>query len=101
MKLGGWRSRSDVRYPFDSCQILGRNETTLSAIRDQAHRSMISTKRKTANAAVSPKSIKCFDQAVAAAFRFLRQPRRPNAPSPEANSGNVAGSGVVAVGAKS
>ena len=32
---------------------------------------------------LSPKAIRCFDQAAsAAAFRFLRQPSRPNAPRP-------------------
>ena len=40
-------------------------------------------------------SIRCLDQAAgAAAFRFLRQPSRPNAPRPVAKSGRAAGSGV-------
>ena len=40
--------------------------------------------------------IRCFDQvlATAAAFRFLRQPSRPNAPRPLAKSGSAAGTGV-------
>ena len=41
--------------------------------------------------------IRCLDQAAAIAvlfLRFLRQPSRPIAPRPVANSGNVAGSGV-------
>src|SRR5215471_20121493 len=33
----------------------------------------------------------------AAAFHFLRQPSRPNAPRPVAKSGSAAGSGVVIV----
>ena len=37
------------------------------------------------------------DQAASAAFRFLRQPNRPNAPRPEAKSGSAAGTGVAAV----
>jgi len=34
-------------------------------------------------------------RARAAAFRFLRQPSRPSAPRPPANSGRAAGSGVA------
>ena len=44
--------------------------------------------------AVSPKSNRNFDQAAARAaafFRFLRQPNKPNAPRPVANSGRAAG----------
>ena len=45
-------------------------------------------------------SIGCFDQAaIAAAFRFLRQPSKPNAPRPEAKSGSAAGRGVADAGA--
>src|SRR5450759_3739802 len=33
--------------------------------------------------------------AIAAFFRFLRQPSRPNVPSPVANSGRAAGSGTL------
>jgi hypothetical protein len=50
------------------------------------------TKRKTANAAISPKSDQVFRSA-AIALRFLRQPSRPNAPRPEAKRGRAAGSG--------
>jgi hypothetical protein len=35
-----------------------------------------------------------FVQATACAFRFLRQPSRPIAPRPVANSGRAAGTGV-------
>jgi hypothetical protein len=35
------------------------------------------------------------DQATACAFRFLRQPSRPNAPRPVAKSGRAAGMGVT------
>ena len=51
-------------------------------------------KRKDRLAAVSPKSELCFDQAAACAFRFLRQPSRPNAPRPVANRGRAPGSGT-------
>jgi len=37
-----------------------------------------------------------IDQAAACAFRFLRQPSRPNAPKPVAKSGSAPGSGVEA-----
>ena len=47
-------------------------------------------------AAVSPKSDLVFDHAAsAAAFFFLRQPSRPNAPRPVANRGSAPGSGVA------
>ena len=54
-------------------------------------------KRKTASRRSLRNPIRCFDQAatIAAAFRFLRQPSRPNAPRPVAKSGRAAGSGVV------
>ena len=54
-------------------------------------------KQKDRLAAVSPKFTPIFliDQATAADFRFLRQPSRPNAPRPVANSGRVAGKGVA------
>jgi len=53
-------------------------------------------KQKDRFSTVSPNSF-LFDQTAAPArpFRFLRQPRRPNAPRPVANSGNAAGSGVA------
>jgi hypothetical protein len=53
--------------------------------------------RKTAARRSLRNPIRCFDQAAAsaAAFRFLRQPSKPNAPRPEAKSGRAAGSGVV------
>ena len=35
-----------------------------------------------------------FQAAIAAPFRFLRQPSRPNAPRPVAKRGRAAGSGV-------
>ena len=55
----------------------------------------LSRKKRDRLAAVSPKSNRCFDQAAnAAAFRFLRQPTRPNAPRPLAKSGRAAGRGV-------
>jgi hypothetical protein len=37
---------------------------------------------------------RCFDQAAACAFRFLRHPSRTNPPRPEAKSGSAAGRGV-------
>jgi hypothetical protein len=61
-------------------------------------RSMNSAKRKTANAAVLPKPVRCFDQAAiaTASFRFLRQPNRPITTSPVPNNGIAVGSGVAA-----
>ena len=54
-------------------------------------------KQKDRLAAVSPKLNLVLNHAAsAAAFFFLRQPSRPNAPRPVAKSGSVAGSGVVA-----
>src|ERR1019366_9996834 len=53
-----------------------------------------STNRKTASRRSLRNRIRCFDQA-ASAFRFLRQPSRPNAPRPEAKSGRAAGRGVA------
>ena len=51
--------------------------------------------RKTAVMAVFPNS-GCFDQAATVrAFRFLRQPSRPNAPRPVAKSGRAAGRGTT------
>jgi hypothetical protein len=52
--------------------------------------------KKAASAAASRNLIRFFNQAAIAAafFRFLRQPSAANAPSPPANSGNAAGSGV-------
>src|SRR5690349_7094501 len=46
-------------------------------------------------------AMNCFeaDYATACAFRFLRQPSRPNPPRPVAKSGSAAGSGV-STGAK-
>ena len=38
--------------------------------------------------------IRCFDQAAACVFRFLRHPSRANAPRPVAKRGNAAGAGV-------
>jgi hypothetical protein len=37
------------------------------------------------------------ERAYARAFRFLRQPSRPSAPRPEANSGSAAGTGVPVI----
>ena len=48
-------------------------------------------KQKDRLVAVSPKSDHRFDQAVACAFRLLRQPSRPNAPRPVAKSGSAPG----------
>ena len=44
--------------------------------------------------------IRCFGQAASAvaAFFFLRQPSKPNAPRPVAKSGRAAGSGVDVIG---
>ena len=41
------------------------------------------------------RSAAVLNQPAACAFRFLRHPRRPNAPRPVANSGRVAGKGVA------
>jgi hypothetical protein len=50
--------------------------------------------RKTASRRSLRNPIRCFNQtARVAAFRFLRQPRRPNAPRPVAKSGSAAGNG--------
>jgi hypothetical protein len=38
--------------------------------------------------------IRCVDQTTALALAFLRQPSNPIAPTPDAKSGSVAGSGV-------
>src|SRR6476659_506505 len=59
-------------------------------------REKTSAKEKDRLAAVSLKFSQCFDQA-ARAFRFLRQPSRPNAPRPVAKSGSAAGMGVCAI----
>src|ERR1700733_15923745 len=57
---------------------------------------MIGTYRKTASRRSLRNPIRCFDQAgSAAAFFFLRQPSRPNAPRPLAKRGKAAGKGVV------
>jgi len=48
--------------------------------------------------AVFSREAASFFYATACAFRFLRQPSRPKPPMPVANSGSVAGSGVVVVG---
>ena len=53
--------------------------------------------RKTASRRSLRNPIRFFGQAAAIAaafFRFLRQPSKPNAPSPEAKSGRAAGKGV-------
>ena len=55
-------------------------------------------KQKDRLAAVSPKSDQVFDQAASCAFRFLRQPSRPNTPRPVAKSGKAVGSGVTTGG---
>src|ERR1039458_10172550 len=50
-----------------------------------------SCNRKTATRRSLRNPIRCFDQAArAAAFRFPRQPSRPNAPWPVAKSGSAA-----------
>jgi hypothetical protein len=57
---------------------------------------MLGTHRKTASRRSLRNPIRCFDQAAsAAAFRFLRQPSRLNAPRPVAKSGRAAGRGVA------
>jgi hypothetical protein len=52
---------------------------------------MAVAKRKTTSKVVSPNPM--VDQAAACAFRFFRQPNRPNPPRPAANKGNAAGNG--------
>src|SRR6476660_1310945 len=55
-----------------------------------------SPKQKDHLTAVSPNSICCLNHAASVAFFFLRQPSKPNVPSPPAKSGSAAGSGVAA-----
>ena len=64
------------------------------------HRNIIGEARteRPPTGAVLRNSNRCFDQAAASAFRFLRQPSRPNAPRPQAKSGSAAGSGVASIG---
>jgi hypothetical protein len=52
-------------------------------------------KRRSASPRSLRNPIRCFGQAAACAFRFLRQPSKPNAPRPVAKSESAPGSGVA------
>jgi hypothetical protein len=78
-----------------SGQTRAQLECPLCAISDQTHRNMIGTKERPPRGGQSLIGHTPNGQAAAWAFRFLRQPSRPNAPRPVAKSGRAAGNGVA------
>ena len=91
-------AKADFSKP--SCLLSPRKRTcavhTLRSALGQK-RTCSSENRKSASRRSLLSPVCCFGHAAsAAAFFFLRQPSRANAPTPVAKSGSAAGSGVVA-----